>query len=829
MLVLVVGLASGCSAAGGSASPGRSGGSGGSVGEGGSIGGGGIAFVNDAGTNPRPDASVGEPVQPNLSPNPPVFGSDAGLCTSCTGGRGGSGNGGSLGAGGSVGSGGRPGGSTAAGTGGASRNGGFSSPGGATTVGGFASQGGALGTGGVSASGGVTGRGGSTGGVGGALPVDAGPPPSDASARLDASAVDQSRRDTGVDVDAGLQPDAQIGPNDLRPADGSPADTTPSRCVAQIQAVIPVTDSFADPSFHMAAGANVQVVLRASVVSGGPPGVNWLWQASQNGTPLTPVLGKQDPAAAAFPIVSDGDYSFTAFDKTGACSVTIVTHATVANTCGPPCDDGVSLRAAPPPTSDPTTDFPVQSGWIDIVGSSPFSQTNIVLSHGVAVQVAPKVGTNLVMSYVRVNQTDGGLIVDGLADPQAGGFFAQLLAKVPHTADPLAYDVLVVPLDGSNGETVAPQLYQNLTPNSINQTAFNLAGGVGVTGKTVSSTGPVSDVRVMLTNQDPAAAHQSKLIFSSVGRSDAQGNYLLHAQPGNYWVSLSPPNGSGLSDVLSPSSVSLTGETTIGFQWATVSTSTLVLNVLDANGSPSPRTRVRLTSAQPNAVGNLTVGSGSPILANGNVQIESLTSTSGSVTFANLPDGVGYDVLLVPDALGAYSATTELSIAVAQGGGTQSVSLVAQARINGQLVVGSTDTIDWSLVKVSAYDRSTDTPETPLIAGVYSDGTFSLPVSPGRPYSLLVAPDPSTGFARTFVFPGLVQASEFVLTQNVPRAMAWSSTVIDSSQVGVSGTALQVFCVAGWPGCVDPTVPIADTTSGDGGTFQLALPGPASR
>jgi hypothetical protein len=160
---------------------------------------------------------------------------------------------------------------------------------------------------------------------------------------------------------------------------------------------------------------------------------------------------------------------------------------------------------------------------------------------------------------------------------------------------------------------------------------------------------------------------------------------------------------------------------------------------------------------------------------------------------------------------------------------------LAQGRINVQLVVGPKDVIDWTRVQVLAYDRSADALETPLLAWVYSDGTFSLAVSPGRPYVVLIKPDVSSGFARTFVFPGLLQASEFTLTQSVPAAMAWSATVMDSAQVGaqvgVAGTALQVFCTdkGGWPGCIDPTIPLAETTSGDGGAFQLWLPASATR
>ena len=400
----------------------------------------------------------------------------------------------------------------------------------------------------------------------------------------------------------------------------------------------------------------------------------------------------------------------------------------------------------------------------------------------------------------------------------------------------LRYDVLVVPIDSSSGEmvaTVAPQLFQSLTPDAINTTPFSLSGGVTVTGATLTSTGqPVADVRVMLTNQDPSAAQSSKLIFSSVGRSDAQGNYSLHAQPGNYWVSISPPPASGLPEALTPTFVTLTGDTIIGFTWDNVGTSSLVLNVVDASGIPSAATRVRLASAEAQPVGTLTMGStGSAQTAIGNIQVEGTTASSGSVTFASLPDGVAYDALLVPAVLGLASATTAISVMHLRGGTAVPVSLWPQGRINGQLAAGAAGSpaADWSRVAVVAYDRSADRPEAPLAVAVNADGSFSLPVSPGRPYVVLVAPDASSPLARTFVGPGPLQATEFVLTQRVQSTKPWVATVMDGAQVGVPGTALQVFCGADWPGCVDATIPLAETTSGDFGAFQLALPDPATR
>ncbi|HEX7508044.1 MAG TPA: hypothetical protein VF550_14805, partial [Polyangia bacterium] len=769
----------------------------------------GIAPGRDGGFDTKRDAVSIETLVSSLASDAPAYKGDA--CVGCSGGNAGSkgGAGGSSGAAGSGVSGG------AAAGGGMTSVGGASGLGGSTTGG--SGKGGSPGTGGSIGSGGATSR------------YDAGIPSSDASPRFDDAApdigvsADAGARDAGSDVGV-ASPDGLAG--EVRSTDSLAPDATPV-CVAQIEAVVPATDSFKD--FYLVAGPNQQVVLRAKIISGGPAaGARWNWQAYRDGAIIVPRSGTLDPASAAFFLSSGGTYSFTATDTTGACSATVQNNVDAVGAC-PACGFSLQLRFAPPAN----TDIPVQSIYYTLAGSQPFSQSYLPISSGVAVQVAPSVGSGLVASYIRINSSGGDLVVDGLSDPRTGGFATRLLDQ--GVGKLLRYDVLVVPVDSTNDGTVpAPQLFPNLTPVNINNTSFSLGGGVAVTGSTVTSAGPIADVRVMLTNQDPAVAQPSKLIFSSVGRSDAQGNYLLHAQPGTYWVSFSPPAGSGLPEALAPTSVTLTVDTTINFKWDLITASTLVLNVLDAAGNPSAQTRVRLTSAQAQPVGTLTSTSSGGVVkaqtANGNVQVESKTSITGVATFTNLPDNASYDALLVPATLGPSSATTTIPLTLPKGGATLPARLSAQGRITGQLTAGKgSTTIDWTLVDLIAYDRSEDSPEIPLEVGATSDGSFSMGVSPGRSYVVLVVPDTSSGLARTFFGPGPLQASEFPLTQNVQAAMAWSSTVMDGAQNGLAGTAMQAFCIVGWPYCVDPTIPLAETTSGDGGAFQFALPDPATR
>jgi hypothetical protein len=576
---------------------------------------------------------------------------------------------------------------------------------------------------------------------------------------------------------------------------------------------VPATDSLGTFD-NLFAGPNVQVVLRAEVVSLGPASPVWSWQCTRNNVPVTNiVLGQQDPAVAAFPIVSPGTYTFTVRDTTGACIAVAQTGAKDVNDCRG-CDRNVSLHLAPPASSD----LPVQDGFRTLVGNPPFSSNTIIPAVGVASQIAPSVNGHRVDAYVRVNRSGGDLITDGLASASSSGFSVNVVAT-DSGGNVLYYDVLVVPMD--TPPATAPQLFTALTAGEISRASFSLSGGVSVTGMVTDASGsPVSDVRVILSNRNPTSAAQApSLIFSSVGRSDAQGNFVLHAQPGSYWISISPPAGAGLAEALVLSPVILSGDTTLSFRWDQPSTAVVDLTVVDSVGVPASGSRVRLTSAGSSKVGTLTLGSGTQP-AQGNVQAQGTTSSSGAVRFVNVPDGTTYSVLLAPATLGPAAATTVLSLAVPAGGTTQTVRLLSQGSIRGQL--SASVSTDWTQVSVVAYDRSDDSPEAPFSITASADGSFSMPVSPGRPYVLLAVPSTGSGLARTFVGPGFLAASEFTIKQKVLSSMPWTSTAYQTGY-DLSGTALQVLCIDGYPDCADLTIPIAETTI-EGGAFQLELP-----
>lgn len=811
-LLVAAALALGCSAAGSTSSMGAgNGGAGGrAVGDAGDIGikiDGGVASADASASDAPPshrDASS-EPVGSNLTADAVTFNWDTLGCPGCSGGGGAGGSGGP-----------NSGGTSAAGTGGSSRGG---------TSGGSVPNPDASAAGGSAAGGAMTGSGGRVAGAGGSAGGGGmsgnGGAKSDAGAWvLDAGvASDGPRSDTTVPFGADAAPDASgadalVGGPDVRPSDVIVA------CQARIVPVVPALDRID----RLVAGENTRVVLRAVADVGGPgAGATWTWQATWEGAPLAVAqTGVAEPDTAAFAIPSSGKYVFSA--RSGNCYAELPGFAVAPTVCTV-CDKSVILRAAPPVTSD----VPTQSGGISL------DQTSVILSGGVAVTVAPSLSNKLVKSYVRVNDTNGSLIADGLADTDVGGFGTRL-RLLDSNRIVIKYDVLVVPLNGEDGATIAataPQLYRSKEPASL-KSPLPLTGGFTVTGTALDADGqPVADARVTLTNQDPASAKQrADLVFSSVGRSNAQGRYTLYVQPGTYWASFAPPLDSGLTEVRSDSVVTVTGDSTLSFQWSAAATAPLSLRVVDAIGSPVPDVSVRVTSSsQSSNVGKLSGTLISSQQARGNVQVQENTDATGAVLFPKLPANADYALLLMPATPGPFTATTATTARVEAAGTSKVISLSAQATISGKLVARNASSlpIDFTTVAIVGYDRSADAPEAARAVAVNADGTFAFGVTPKRPYVLVAVPAVGSGYARSFVGPGPLQGSEFVISQNLLASMSWRAKVVDDNQNGMVDTALQAYCDPSWPNCVDPAVPLAETMSDVGGAFQLELADPASR
>jgi len=271
----------------------------------------------------------------------------------------------------------------------------------------------------------------------------------------------------------------------------------------------------------------------------------------------------------------------------------------------------------------------------------------------------------------------------------------------------------------------------------------------------------------------------------------------------------------------------------VDFTWNSLTLASATLTIQDALGTPLPNARVRLTTASPKVVGCFRVvpPTGSPTTYDGlgNILLEGTTSATGQLVFENLPVDTQYTVAIVPQPLSMLATTTTTTFTLANRSGVN-VTLQAkgQTRLSG-LLSSPLPEADLSQVVVWAYDKSKLDPEAPRQAPVQKSGDFSLAVTPGRPYVLMAVPPVDSGMARTFVGPGAMVATEFKILQKLVSRMDWTSSVIDDSTAPVAGAAMQVFCEASWPTCVDDSIPLAETTALSDGTFQLSLPDPATR
>jgi hypothetical protein len=634
-------------------------------------------------------------------------------------------------------------------------------------------------------------------------------------------------------ADAGVAYDAFAGmdgvssnPDAGVDRDGNRVDGK-STCTMHIRGVVPMS------MFHLIAGDGQKVVLRAEVTEGSSLGRKWRWWGYLGNSLLAATdFGTVDPTLASFPIAKDGRYTFSVSDETNECSASISVDVFPSDAC-PECNRVAMVQAAPPVASG----LPIQNGPVRLLGDPPFANTRIVLARGVGVRVAPSIGTDVKVSYVRILDAQGTTRADGVAD-QKSPFTTRLLG-MNSLGQILRYHVLAVPLDGQDGGTIgatAPQLFPNLSPDEINTTAFRLADGISVTGTVYGSTeNPVADARVVLTNQKPDTLEDSpRLLFSSIGKSDAQGTYRLQVQPGSYWPAVTPPAGVGYAEAVALSSVTIAEGTQISFRWNAPGLTTVKLTIQDSKGITIERARVRLSTAKPREVGQFRVrsstGSETTLGGYGNVTVEAVASSSGEVVFSNLPVDTEYSVLIVPEPLGPFSTTTMTTLTVLTGNVTKVLRTTAETTLKGQLLgpVGGSAP-DWSRMAVWAYDKSVHDAEAPRSTLVRFDGSFSLGVTPQRPYVLIAIPPADGVFARTFVGPGVMQATEFEIVQRIATRMEWASQVMDETQSVLGGTAVQIFCEASWPLCVDATIPIAETTAGVDGSFRLGLPDPASR
>lgn len=662
--------------------------------------------------------------------------------------------------------------------------------------------------------------GGGTGGSGGATGArDGGPPGTGGSAgspgAFDAGAPSWDGAafpDAAADRMPGPLPDAGAADAGAPPPDGP----RPRPCTVEVR---PMS---AGSLSRLVPGPRATAIVGATVLNVADPGdLRWSWQVvfrpTNTSVPVAP--DPSDPAVVLFRVERPGEYTITASTTVGGagCSSGPVEAQAV--------DSGVLKRnlvlLAVPPRS---AHLPIQYARITVDGGvGVWLPWRLQIGTDLTIDPRDQGTRDTIVSYVRVVDLSAPVTLEGYADQQAG--FGALLA-------PGLYQVLVIPT-GAGGQGVAtarhaPFVIESGTPESLAAFPFLLSSGVAVAGRIADSRGAVVDARVVLRAAVP----------STVGRSGSDGTYQVLARSGAFAVTISPPPGSGLPEAQvlagpdgSPPVAITEGSPgpTIDFAWDAIDAAELSVRVVDGQDRVMPQTRVRVQAPLARA-GTLTVraaGGGAPatLEAAGNIRLDGETDGTGVVRFGRVPRAP-YAVLVVPGA-GAGGAITSATVSHVQAG-TYTVRLGRMARILGALTGPAGSALGG--VRIVATDVGMDLATSPVVAETAADGSFALPVSPRRRYLVLAHPPAGSGFARTFVGSGPIEASELPLRQVLPpRLVVDGQLVSDQNRYGIPGVVIKVFCDRGSSDCPDPAVPLAEAVTGAEGRFQLGVADPLGR
>lgn len=585
-------------------------------------------------------------------------------------------------------------------------------------------------------------------------------------------------------------------------------------CVVKVQAVSPASFD------NIEAAPRVKMKVRAMATNALVVTPTWKWKitAQVGGRLMDNQIAPLDPSAAQveFPLEAPDTYEIVA---------SVVEDTRCA---GHAYAHGIAPGIPAYVFRTTAAEFPVQETRVVISPPPPGSASTsaagpsvtLTLDRGQTYLIRPRGSgqTSLLAAYVRITSPATAFTVEG--DTAYGAVMARLLPQ-------LTYNLLLVPADPS----FAPELL-TAPPGDWSQ-GIDLDPGIHATGMTVTSDGkPLAGARLILrSNQRP----------STIGVSDAAGNLDLWTRAGNLSVTAVPPPGSGLAQA----SVDVTADSmgvvlprnapspALAVQWKSAQQAGLVVKVLGRDGvTPAAGARVRASSdAWKPPVATVTAslpGSAPTTLdARGEVNEDAVTDPSGTATFAALPVGT-YNVTVVPVTDPASATPSAMTGAVIQldASVTRTITLAAKATLAGTLAPVAAA----NGATITAFDQSSGLVAAPVTTRAASDGSFMMPVDPGRTYQLTVQPSPAQGYARTIVGGTAVGATRTdVPPTTLTRGQKVSGAVSGAGAGPLDHAFVQVFCEASSASCVDPATPLAEAVSAADGSFEVVLPVPPSK
>jgi hypothetical protein len=575
---------------------------------------------------------------------------------------------------------------------------------------------------------------------------------------------------------------------------GTAGAGVPPMCQVDILPIVP-------SSFDgLVAGPMMTMRVRGAVTGPVPPAYDWKWSVSlADGTPVPEASVGSDPSLVEFKLTDVGTYTIAVELTNTSCMGLRTITAT---------RPGAKLATFRLHVTPPSTALvPAQDLQRQVMGGTPSAGNTLTLDPGIIVgfAVTRADGTPL-PSYVRLTEVDSGAVIETRTSAAGPSTMRVALGS---------YGTVIVP----DGE-VAPLVFPPRAAADIGTGPLVLDDGAMVAGTVVDAGGqPVKGATIVLRNGDSV---------STPGTTDATGAFHLRARAGTFGVTVVSPLAAGgleaklgVADGLVVDATAPTPPLAVKLQTGTLVTGTVALSAQDKD-SLTPAARVSLTPAAPlGQVATLAIGAGAPKPLAGDLRFSLHPAADGTVTTGGVPPG-SYSLTVFPAKADASDGVTTAALTLtAAGAQPAQVSLAQKVMLTGKLLPAAES---WG-VQLLAFDAG----GLPVVsqASAGPDGSFQLPVSRNRAYHLRALPKPDQVLARAS-FPTITVANQDPPGQSydMPPALLFAGRVVDPSLQGVSTALVQAFCFANAPGCVDATVPVAETVTRSDGSFQLMLPDP---
>jgi hypothetical protein len=411
-------------------------------------------------------------------------------------------------------------------------------------------------------------------------------------------------------------------------------------------------------------------------------------------------------------------------------------------------------------------------------------------------------------SFVKLSSPSFGFEMSGYTG--SGPLLAALDAA-------LTYELLIVP-----ESDLAPVLLRGDGKPAFFDTRMVITPGITVHGDTRDFRGRAVEGTRILLRADTGRP-------STIGVSNATGDFLLQTREGPHSITVVPPEGSGLPEARVPLSAGFvlatgTFEIDLAVKWSSSNQAAPLDVVVRDQGAVVEGARVRadLWSELPSVaqvsvkVGGVVGAMDVAFTAKGAARADGVTDAKGEAHLGPLPVAK-YRVTVAPPEGGAAAITsTDVDL---NGGPSVPLALGARVKVTGTLLPAA----DAVGVRVTALDTGVLAPTAPATAIADANGRYELVLSPGRTYELIAEPPGGKRWQRVALARAAMASSGATWSHSLPGALSWSGSVTGAGRA-VAGAVVQVFCVAPPASCVDSTIPLAEGVSRADGTIALTLP-----